>query len=72
VFGDVTVNHPSARIRPIEQYIHRFARTERVALREGARLVRTGHRRHARYQLPIPLRPTPRVAITESGEVIAE
>lgn len=34
-------------------------------------LVRTGDRRHARYQLPIPLRPTPRVTISETGEVIA-
>lgn len=35
-------------------------------------LVRAGDRRHARYQLPIPLRATPRVTVTESGEVIAE
>lgn len=33
-------------------------------------LVRTGERRHARYQLAIPLRPTPRVTITESGAVV--
>jgi len=32
-------------------------------------LSRTGDRRHARYQLPIPLRPTPKVTITESGQV---
>lgn len=39
---------------------------------EKGALARTGERRHARYQLPIPLRPTPRVTITESGEVITE
>lgn len=36
---------------------------------EKGALARTGERRHARYQLPIPLRPTPRVTITDSGEV---
>jgi len=35
-------------------------------------LARTGDRRHARYQLPIPLRPTPQFTITPSGEVTAE
>ncbi len=35
-------------------------------------LSRTGDRRHARYQLPIPLRTTPRFAITDSGDVITE
>ena len=35
-------------------------------------LARTGERRHARYQLPIPLRPTPRFTIAESGEVVSE
>jgi Fic family protein len=33
-------------------------------------LARTGNRRHARYRLPIPLRPTPRVTVTESGAVV--
>jgi Fic family protein len=33
-------------------------------------LLRVGHRRHARYQLPIPVRPTTRLTITESGEVV--
>ncbi len=33
-------------------------------------LVRTGDRRHTRYQLPIPLRATPRFTITDSGEVV--
>jgi len=33
-------------------------------------LTRTGDRRHARYHLPIPLRPTPRFTVTESGEII--
>jgi len=39
---------------------------------ERGALLRTGDRRHARYQLPIPLRPTPRFTITESGEVMAD
>ncbi len=33
-------------------------------------LVRTGERRHARYRIPIPLRPTLRVTVTDSGEVV--
>ncbi len=33
-------------------------------------IVRTGERRHARYQLPVPVRPTPRVTLTQSGEVV--
>jgi len=32
-------------------------------------LTRTGGRRHTRYSLPIPLRPTPRIAIEESGQI---
>ena len=33
-------------------------------------LVRTGERRHARYQLAVALRETPRVTVGESGEVV--
>lgn len=39
---------------------------------EQGALARTGDRRHARYQLPIPVRPTPRVTISESGEIISD
>ncbi len=39
---------------------------------EKGALLRTGERRHARYQLPIPLRPTPRFTITETGALIPE
>lgn len=38
-------------------------------VRQGA-LVRTGQHRHARYHLPIPLRPTPRIRIDADGRVI--
>jgi Fic family protein len=37
---------------------------------EKGALTRTGKRRHTRYHLPIPLRPVPRIAIDESGEVV--
>ena len=37
---------------------------------EKGALVRTGDRRHARYQLPIPLRPTPRFTLTGSGDIV--
>ncbi len=32
-------------------------------------LVREGERRHARYRLSVPLRPVPRVTLTERGEI---
>lgn len=35
-------------------------------------LTRTGERRHTRYQLPIAVRPLPRIAIDDSGEIIAK
>lgn len=37
---------------------------------EKGALTRTGERRHTRYHLPIPLRPVPRIAIDESGEIV--
>jgi Fic family protein len=41
-----------------------------VALVEKGALIRTGERKHARYQLSIPLRTAPHVTITEQGEVV--
>lgn len=35
-------------------------------------LTRTGERKHTRYHLAIPLRPTPRITISDSGDVLAE
>lgn len=37
---------------------------------ERGALMRTGEKRHTRYHLPIPLRPVPRVTISEDGEVV--
>lgn len=33
-------------------------------------LTRTGERKHTRYHLPIPLRPTPRIMIDEDGNIV--
>jgi Fic family protein len=38
---------------------------------QGA-LVRKGERRHARYELSVPLRPAPRIRVSEHGELIEE
>jgi|CXWL01.1.fsa_nt_gi Fic family protein len=37
---------------------------------ERGALARTGDKRHTRYHLPIPLRPTPRITIDEAGNII--
>jgi Fic family protein len=37
---------------------------------EKGALTREGERKHTRYHLAIPLRPTPRVTISESGEIV--
>jgi Fic family protein len=37
---------------------------------ERGALTRNGEKRHTRYQLPIPLRPTPRITIDEEGNII--
>ncbi len=37
---------------------------------ERGALTRTGERRYARYHLPIPLRPTPRITIDERGAIV--
>jgi Fic family protein len=41
-----------------------------VDLVDKGALVRTGERRHARYSLSIPLKPTRRVTISKSGELV--
>lgn len=33
-------------------------------------LTRTGERKHTRYHLPIPLRPTPRITIDDKGNIV--
>ncbi|MCK6484535.1 MAG: Fic family protein [Phycisphaerae bacterium] len=35
-------------------------------------LTRTGERKHTRYHLPIPLRPTPRIRIDDDGDIVME
>ncbi len=37
---------------------------------ERGALTRAGEKRHARYHLQIPLRPTPRITIDEEGNII--
>jgi Fic family protein len=37
---------------------------------ERGALTRTGEKRHTRYHLPIPLRPTPRIRIDEHGGIV--
>lgn len=39
---------------------------------ERGALNRTGERKHTRYHLPIPLRPTPRIAIDKGGNIVTE
>ncbi len=41
-----------------------------VELTDKGALVRTGERKHARYHLSVPLHPTPRVTVSERGELI--
>jgi Fic family protein len=37
---------------------------------ERGALARTGEKRHTRYHLPIPLRPTPRITIDQRGNIV--
>lgn len=37
---------------------------------ERGALTRTGEKKHTRYHLPIPLRPTPRITIDEDGNIV--
>lgn len=37
---------------------------------ERGAFTRTGERKHTRYHLPIPLRPTPRITIDEDGNIV--
>lgn len=46
------------------------ARRDLAEMVELGVLSRTGEKRHARYHLPIPLRPVPRITIDENGEII--
>jgi Fic family protein len=41
-----------------------------VDLTEKSALVRTGELRHARYNLSVPLKPIPRVTVSDDGRLV--